>query len=257
MHPVESVKFRTRRQVRRLVTGPVLDLMRRRRPQFVDGITVITVSWNTLDYLKVMVAAVQRRTPGVPIIVIDNASTDGTRAWARQQPGVRVVRIPANVHHGPAMDVGIHLCRTSHFAALDVDAFPVADDWLTRPLADLAAGAMVAGARGSVARGRDYVHASYLVMETARFVDERHTFDAGPTWDTAERISQRLRPIVVYPPTSVRGPGPVGTVFGDLVYHNFYSSRLRARGRTSIDGIHRGDPEAAWAEALNRFGLNA
>ncbi len=250
MQLLDSARFRARRLVRGVATGPVLTVLRLRPRRLDDGVTVVTVSWNTLDYLQVMVAAVHRRTPGVPIIVVDNGSSDGTRAWCRRQSGVRLVPIPANVHHGPAMDLGIHLVRTTHFVALDVDAFPVSDDWIDCPLAELAAGAAVAGAQG--AEG-SYVHACYLLMRTDRFISERHTFDSGPTWDTAERISQRISPIVTYPPTSVRGPGPVGTVFGDLVYHNFYSSRLRARGRTEIEGIVRGDPEAAWAEALARF----
>lgn len=249
---VDSARFRARRLVRWLVVGPTLALLRRRRRMLHDGVTVITVSWNTLAYLKVMVSAVQRRSPGVPIIVVDNASSDGTRAWARRQPGVRLISLPANVHHGPAMDLAIHLCRTTHFVALDVDAFPVSDDWLTRPLADLASGAAVAGGLGNVGRA-DFVHACYLAMETERFIAARHTFDAGPTWDTAERIAQREQPIATYAATSVRGPGCVGTVFGDLVYHNFYSSRLQAPGRSVIDGVERGDPEAAWAEALERF----
>ena len=49
-------------------------------------------------------------------------------------------------------------------------------------------------------------------------------------------------------PTSHIGPGPVGTVFGDVVYHNFYAARHRREGRdrihgvTEMDAIERGTP---------------
>jgi hypothetical protein len=56
--------------------------------------------------------------------------------------------------------------------------------------------------------------------------------------------------------TSQRGPGDVGTVFGDLVYHNFYATRFRASREPTLDGmVEPGDPERAWQEALRRYAL--
>ena len=54
--------------------------------------------------------------------------------------------------------------------------------------------------------------------------------------------------------TSQRGPGDVGTVFGDLVYHNFYATRFGATSERTLDevvGVE--EPELAWEEALRRY----
>ena len=37
--------------------------------------------------------------------------------------------------------------------------------------------------------------------------------------------------------TSQRGPGDVGTVFGDLVYHNFYATRFNATSDRTLDRV--------------------
>ena len=54
-----------------------------------------------------------------------------------------------------------------------------------------------------------------------------------------------------FDPTSQRGPGDVGTVFGNIVYHNFYSTRFETTRDPILDGVvGRDDPAAAWQEAL-------
>ena len=220
------------------------------------GVTIVTASHDTLPYLRACVAAVRRHSPaGVDIVVVDNASTDGTRRWAAGIPGVRVVRLPINISHGPALDVGVlWLCRTEHFVVLDVDAFPIDDRWLPRLLSALDAGSQAAGARAPNDADPSYVHACCLAMRTRRFVDERHTFAPGPTWDVAQRISQREWPqVTLIEPTSIRGPGVLGTVFGDLVYHNFYAAGFSVTSRDRIDEIDRGAPEEAWRDAMTRY----
>jgi hypothetical protein len=54
-----------------------------------------------------------------------------------------------------------------------------------------------------------------------------------------------------FPRTRVRGPLQLGTVFGDFVYHNGASTRLRSD--ILIDGLTTNDTEAAWNEAVAEF----
>ncbi len=236
--------------------------LRRRSP----GVTVITVSFNTLPYLQALVAAVQRRSPaGTKIIVIDNASNDGSAAWARRQPEVYVRRLPLNIHHGPAMNLGVALCRTEFFIALDVDAFPVSDTWIEDSIDPLLAGAEVSGAGyppvgfdsdfdQAPDRPQPYIHACWLAMRTDRFLGQGHTFSPGPTWDTAQAISLAESPAIhPIPISSSRGPGILGSVFGNAVYHNFYSARFTTTSRDRIDWVDRGQPEDAWAAALAEY----
>ena len=226
-------------------------------------VTVVTVNWNSSPYLAVLLELVRRRSPSdVEILVVDNASRDGSRALLSEHPEVRAVNLPMNVGHDLAMDIGFLLVRTEFVVALDVDAFPLHERWLDELLAPLKNGYEVAGAR----LNRQYVHPCCLAMRTARFVRCKHSFrsryrprEAGrdASGDVGEEISAResgrLR---FFEKTSQRGPGDVGTVFGGLVYHNFYSTRFGATHDDVLDAVvERDDPKAAWDEALAKYYL--
>ena len=256
----DRVRSRVRRLAVRMLTGPYTDALRwrARRADLTDGVTVIAVNFNTLPYMKALVAGVRRHSSTeLPIHIIDNASTDASKSWASEHPRVRFSWLPVNVHHGPAMDIGILRCRTTHFIAIDVDAFPVDDTWLDRLLEPLRSGAKVVGAGYPPIPDpavQPYVHACCLAMSTRRFVDQHHTFSPGESWDTAQSISMREWPnIHPLPITSSRGPGILGSVFGGVVYHNFYSARFATTTRDRIDWVDRGQPEDAWAAAMRTY----
>lgn len=237
---------------------------RRRLASLTPGVTVVTVTWNSRRHLAVLLDLVRRRSPpGTRIIVVDNASRDGTSSIVHG-PDVRHVRFPVNVGHELALDIGFLLVRTEYVVALDVDAFPLHDRWLAELVAALEPPAEVAGAR----LNREYVHPCCLAMRTVRFVERGHSFrsryvprSAGrdASGDVGESISAaepgRTRFFEV---TSQRGPGDVGTVFGDLVYHNFYATRFRATSDRLLDEHVTDDAAAAaWDEAVRRYGGEA
>lgn len=236
---------------------------RRRLASLAPGrATIVTVNWNSGRYLRVLLDVARRRSPdGTEIIVVDNASHDDTSEILARHPDVRLVRFPINLGHEIALDTGFLLARTEYVVALDVDAFPLHDRWLDELTGALRDGVEVAGAR----LNRHYVHPCCLAMRTARFVERGHSFRAryiprtetsDASGDVGEAISAaeggRVRFLEV---TSQRGPGDVGTVFGDLVYHNFYSTRFRATTAAVLDQHVTNDAAAAaWDEAVARYG---
>jgi hypothetical protein len=158
------------------------------------------------------------------------------------------------------MDLGFLLSRTEYVVALDVDAFPIRADWLEVLQAPLQKGATVVGARAL----RGYAHPCCLMMRLDRFVSRRHTFqphvgDWRPErlgieeWDTGESISRREGEggVALLPRTHARGPGGLGSVFGDVVFHNGASVRLLAGDR--VEGIEMSDVQASWREAVARY----
>jgi len=150
---------------------------------------------------------------------------------------------------------------TEFFVLLDVDAFPFSDRWLPEVLDALRAGASVAG--GHV--HREYVHPSFLAMRTDDFARRKHSFTVVGKWrkgvkgggegyrDAGEDISLRERArrgaaaTYFVPVTEKKGPGMLGTVFGDVVYHNFFSTGYGP----AKDWTDR--TEGAWAEAVARW----
>jgi glycosyltransferase involved in cell wall biosynthesis len=230
--------------------------LRARLRRFAPGVTVVTVNYNSLPFLQVLVGAVRRFAPEARLLVVDNNSTDGSVEWLAAQ-GVTVMRLGQNVGHGPALDLGFLSVRTEVAIALDVDAFPISPDWLPTLLALLDDGADVAGACQKAAAtqyGRDYIHPCCLAMATRDFVRRNYSFRAHKDrWDVGEEISLRSSRIGALPPTSIRGPGAVGTVFGGVVYHNYYSVRFSVTTADRIDWVDRGQPELAWSEAVNQY----
>jgi glycosyltransferase involved in cell wall biosynthesis len=240
---------------------PFLRARARRRWRAPGVATIVTVNWNSWEHCAVLIDVVRRRSPrGTRIIVVDNGSVDGSRERLSGRRDVTAVRLPLNVGHELALDVGVLLCETEFVVALDVDAFPLHDRWLEELLAPLSGGVQVSGAR----LNREYVHPCCWAMRTARFVGEGHSFrshyaprseGSDASGDVGEEISAREAPHVrFFEITRQRGPGDVGTVFGDLVYHNFYGTRFNATAERTLDGIVDVDaPGQAWEEALERY----
>jgi glycosyltransferase involved in cell wall biosynthesis len=239
----------------RWLRGPYRSLLRARsrRRRSVPG---VTVNVNSLPFLQVLVAAVRRFAPDARLLVVDNHSTDGSVEWLAAE-GIPAMRLHQNVGHGPALDLGFLRVRTEIAIALDIDAFPISHDLLPTLLALLDDGADVAGACQTPTAthyGREYIHPCCLAMRTQDFARRTESFRARKDeWDVGEEISLRSQRIGPLPPTSIRGPGAVGTVFGGVVYHNYYSVRFSVTTADRIDWVDRGQPELAWSEAVEQY----
>jgi len=231
----------------------------RRRPVR-DGFTVVTVNYNSLPQLEVLLAALERFTSEpIDIIVVDNASRDGSREFLRTQRNVRPLLLPVNIGHGFGLDLAILAASTSTVITFDIDAFPVSPHWLKAVLGPLEDGAVIAGAHIH----RAYVHPCFAALRRSDVVDHRLSFvpvgrcpnpevpGSGLYLDAGEAVSHTLslaygsKAIHKIPPTSTIGPGVIGTVFGGVVYHNFYSTQGRGDlGRAGAE---------AWKAAVARY----
>ncbi len=229
------------------VGGASIAAIRRvRHPRdYRPGVTVITVNWNSLPFLRRTLAAIEAMSPsGTDVVVVDNASTDGSREYLAGRQGIRTLLLPLNVGHGVALDLAVAGVDTEYLAVLDVDAFPVAPDWLEQSIAALEAGAQVAGAH----LHRNFIHPSFLVTRTRVVHEFGLTFRpvgtlaqldrSAPLFlDVGEALSQRMivkfgggRALHFFEPTSTRGPGLAGSVFGGIVYHNLYATQGTGKG---------------------------
>jgi glycosyltransferase involved in cell wall biosynthesis len=231
-----------------------------RRKPVRDGVTVVAVNYNSLPQVRVLIAALERyTTEPVDVIVVDNGSKDGSREFLRAHPNVRPLLLPVNVGHGFALDVGVLSASTSTVVAFDIDAFPISPRWLQAVADPLEHGAVIAGAH----LHRAYVHPCFLALRRSDFLDYRLSFlpvgrcpdpkvpGTGLYLDAGEAVSHVLslaygtKAIHRIPPTSTIGPGPLGTVFGDVVYHNFYSTHGQGEmGKASAE---------AWNAAVRKY----
>jgi glycosyltransferase involved in cell wall biosynthesis len=231
-----------------------------RRKSVREGVTVVTVNYNSLPQVRVLLAALDRyTTEPIDVIVVDNASKDGSREFLRAQPNIRPLLLPLNVGHGFALDLAVLSASTTTVVAFDIDAFPISPGWLRAVVEPLAQGAVIAGAH----LHRAYIHPCFLALRRSDFLDYRLSFTpvgrcpspevpaSGLYLDAGEAVSHTLslaygtKAIHKIPPTSTRGPGVIGTVFGDVVYHNFYSTH--GRGEMGTAGAE------AWVAAVRQY----
>src|SRR5438128_2429727 len=76
------------------------------------AVTVVTVNWNSWSHLDVLIDVVRRHSPpDTEILVVDNGSVDGSRAFLAASPDVTTIMLPANVGHDLALDIGVLLCQ--------------------------------------------------------------------------------------------------------------------------------------------------
>ncbi len=226
---------------------------------------VLMAVHNGLEMTRVAVLRTLRHSAGADarLVVVDNASTDGSREWLRllaRRGDLDLIESEVNRGHGPALELARSYLRSPYLVALDSDAFPLADDWLARLRALLDGGAAVAG----ILHHRGYVHPSCLMIARATldelgvgFLDEK---DRPSRLDVGERISVEARRggrrLAGLERTAARRPGsasePVslGAEYEGIVYHQWYTTRAAMAPGRPVDDVPREALDFSLAELL-------
>ncbi len=100
-------------------------------------ISVIVLTHNRLPLLRDCVASIRRcGHPAFEILVVDNASTDGTAEALKEMPDVRILRFDRDRDLAACRNAGIEAAHGDIIAFTDDDC-TVEKDWLSRIEADL------------------------------------------------------------------------------------------------------------------------
>jgi hypothetical protein len=207
-------------------------------------VSIVTVTRDGLFFTRLLVQRV-RQTVGerdYEIVVVDQGSRDGTRAWARAQPDVRLLRqnrwFRRGHQHGQAAEAGARAARHPHIVLLDSDAHPVSADWLENSVDRLDDTHPLAGAVfRSPHRGNPhgwYIHPHFMAFrrsDLGGLIVLRKL--RGETTDTGEEATIRVlaagREVVGHEMAFCDrfdvGHPRVPTVTGG-VFHAWYVSRL-------------------------------
>ncbi|WP_137179322.1 glycosyltransferase family 2 protein [Roseomonas sp. AR75] len=207
-------------------------------------VSIITVTRDGLFFTRLLVDQVRRLVGprDYEIIVVDQGSRDGTQAWLRAQPDVRLLRrwtwFGHGHRHGEAAEKAVRAARHERIVLLDSDAHPVSADWLENSADLLDDARPIAGAIfRSPHRGNPhgwYVHPHFMAFrrsDLGGLVVLRKL--RGEDTDTGEEATIRVlaagrgvigHEIAFCPELSV-GHERVPTVAGG-VFHCWYTSRL-------------------------------
>jgi GT2 family glycosyltransferase len=98
------------------------------------AVTVVVVTWQGAHLLPPCLDSLRAQTVPHRVVVVDNASTDGTTELLAGRPDVQVVRADRNLGFAGGVQLGIDTADTEFVALLNNDA--VADpEWLAELLA--------------------------------------------------------------------------------------------------------------------------
>lgn len=92
--------------------------------------TVVVVTWRGRAHIDACLDALAKQERPHRILVVDNASDDGSGGMARAHPsGPTVLRLPVNAGYAGGIQAALEVCTTPFIAWLNDDAMP-APGWL-------------------------------------------------------------------------------------------------------------------------------
>lgn len=102
-----------------LISNATIELPRHERPE----VSVILVLYNRAELtLQCLLSLLKSNAPPFEVVIVDNASTDETRALLKRVEGARVVENPTNLHYLRACNQAARLVRGRYLLLLNNDA---------------------------------------------------------------------------------------------------------------------------------------
>jgi glycosyltransferase involved in cell wall biosynthesis len=100
-------------------------------------VTAVIINFQTPDLTRLAVQSLRRFYPALPLLLIDNGSSDGSPDILREiivatGGPVELLLNRSNRHHGPAMDQALHYLSTDFVLFMDSDCEMVAEGVIER-----------------------------------------------------------------------------------------------------------------------------
>jgi glycosyltransferase involved in cell wall biosynthesis len=91
--------------------------------QIEASITAVVVNFETKELIQKAVTSFREYYPTLPLVIVDNHSTDGSREWIRKQKNeyTRAVLNRSNKGHGPALHKEFQRAHTDYIFTFDSD----------------------------------------------------------------------------------------------------------------------------------------
>jgi GT2 family glycosyltransferase len=232
--------------------------------------SVVIPTWNGARFLGPCLDALAAQSErDHEVLVVDNGSTDETRALLARYPAVRALWLPSNQGFARACNAGIAAARGEVVVLLnnDTEAEP---GWLAALLAGLdrqpAAG--MAQPKVRLADRRDHLHTTGDTLDLAARPANRGVWelDRGQ-WDDRTEVFGANAAAAAYRRAMLDDVGPLAEVFGSYLEDVDLAWRARLRGWSCVYvpeavvyhhvSATGGGPLASYLVARNRWWLIA
>lgn len=159
---------------------------------YFEGTSIIIPNYNQVDYLKQCIASISKFTnPPYEIIVVDNASTDGSAAYLANLGGtVRYRVLDSNRGFAGAINIGMMMARGSYLLLLNNDTI-VAENWLSNMLACLNSSPAI-GMVGPVTNyisGEQRIEVPYKTIKGMPNFARQHNVPNPSRWQQTDRLT--------------------------------------------------------------------
>ncbi|AZN42789.1 glycosyltransferase family 2 protein [Paenibacillus albus] len=159
---------------------------------YFEGTSIVIPNYNQVDYLKLCIASISKFTqPPYEIIVVDNASTDGSAAYlATLGSAVRYRVLETNRGFAGAINVGMMMARGSYLLLLNNDTI-VAENWLSNMLACLNSSPSI-GMVGPVTNyisGDQRIEVPYKTVKGMPNFARQHNAPNPSRWQRTDRLT--------------------------------------------------------------------
>ena len=95
-------------------------------------LTIVSANVNSPEWGELLVKSIMKYSSvTTEIIIIDNHSLESNLEWFKSQKAVTLVKLPVNIGHGNAMDLGTLLAKSNYICVLDIDSFIQRKGWET------------------------------------------------------------------------------------------------------------------------------
>ncbi|MBD2848618.1 glycosyltransferase [Paenibacillus sp. IB182496] len=153
-----------------------------------EGTSIVIPTYNKVDYLKECVASIQRyTTEPYELIIVDNASEDGTADYLRGLRGVRCRINAENLGFAGSVNQGLMMARGTTLLILNNDIV-VTPRWLTNMLHCLHATHGIVGPVTNYISGEQQIETGYQGMEEMQQFAERYNHSDPSQWVRTERL---------------------------------------------------------------------
>lgn len=100
-------------------------------------ISILILNWNGAEIILECIKSVQNcNYKNLEILVVDNASTDGSLELLNSISGINIIRNTSNLGYAKGNNSGLLLCNGKYIATLNNDII-VEPDWLDKPIETL------------------------------------------------------------------------------------------------------------------------
>ena len=201
------------------------------------SVATVVVSWNSArDIVTCLDSLIRQSHPIKQIIVVDNASTDGTPDLVADQfPAVKLIHRSTNEGFAKGNNIGISVAESEWILTLNPDA-RLAENFLTRLIEFAASHPRVGSMTGKLLREKQFIQGEPVIDSTgieiygSRRVKDR---DAGRiddgTRNNAERVFGACAAAALYRREMLRDVSPDGEVFPESFFSYYEDADLAWR----------------------------